>query len=61
MAESTPEQPSYPGQQPKSLYAQKIRYRGRRRKQQPKTSQKNSRILLLGAMMVLLLLLLRML
>jgi hypothetical protein len=61
VADSTPGPTDYPGQQAKTLYAQKIRYRGRRRKEQPQDRKGHKRIVMWAAVLVLVFLLLRLL
>lgn len=57
VAESTPEQSGYPGQQAKTLYAQKINHRRRPRRKQRKRGGHKSILLWAGAVLLLWLLL----
>lgn len=61
MAESTPENSSYPGQQAKTLYAQKINHRRRHPRRNQRKHGGHKSILLWAGAVVLLWLLLRLL
>ncbi len=61
MAESTPENSSYPGQQAKTLYAQKINHRRRARKRRQRKRGGHKSILMWAGVILVLWLLLRLL